>query len=116
MKKDLHPKWPEPPENLAQRLLHVLDVFEGHDSDMPVLRATQNQYAPHGEQHSWTGLTLGDLRTISDIMVGRVYTLADSDLGCQFLWTGDLGERKCCRCGTSLKEYHGEDCSKAIRK
>lgn len=115
MKKDLHPKWPEPPQTLTQRLLHVLDIFEGDSSDMRIIRATGNEYAPYGEKHSWTGLTLGDLRAIADILVGRAYTLADHDLACQFVFTGDEGPRKCCRCGAPLKGYNGDDCPKAVR-
>lgn len=116
MKKSLHPMWPEAPENLAQRLLHTLDIFEGEGSDMRIIDATTNQYAPHGEQHSWTGLTLGDLRVIADVMVGQVYTLADHNKGCQFAYTGEAGPRKCCRCGTPLKDYGDGDCPKAASR
>lgn len=115
MKKILHPKWPEPPENLAQRLLHTLDIFEGESPDMRIIDATTNQYANHGDQHSWTGLTLADLRAIADIMVGHAYTLADHNLACQFGYTGKPGPRVCCRCGGPAKEYDGRDCPEAIR-
>lgn len=110
MKKDPHPKWPEPPVSLAQRLQHTLNIFEDYPNDMKVLRATEGEYASYGEKHSWTGLTLGDLRTIADIMVGNVYTLADSDLGCQFAFSGESGERTCARCDKPVSEYKGEDC------
>jgi hypothetical protein len=78
VKKNTHPKWPEPPKNLRERLLHVLDIFEDCPDEMPVLSATTNVYAPHGEEHSWTGLTLGDLRTVGAILVGRLYTLDEA--------------------------------------
>lgn len=116
MKKNHHPKWPEPPENLAERLLHTLDIFNGEPSDMRVITATEGEYAKHGEQHSWTGLTLGDLRAVADIMIGETYTLADHKLMCQFGYTGAHGPRACCRCGISLRDYTGGDCPKALRR
>lgn len=108
-----HPKWPEPPESLTQRLLHVLDVFEDQPDDMKVLQATGNEYAPYGEKHSWTGLTLADLRAIADIMLHSSYTLADHDLSCQFNFTGEKeGPQACSRCSLPLVDYKGDDCPK----
>lgn len=114
MKKNLHPKWPQAPEGLAQRILHTLDIYEDHPGDTRVLTATANQYADYGQEHSWTGLTLNDLRAVADIMIGEVYTLADYNLNCQFGYTGRTGPRVCCRCGTPLKDYTGGDCPKAV--
>lgn len=112
MKKDLHPEWPKAPESSFQRLQHVLDIFEDYSSDMRIIDATMNQYAPPGEQHSWTGLTLGDLRVIADVAVGGIYTFADHELACQFGYTGAKDPRACCRCGRPLKGYDGSDCPK----
>lgn len=110
MKKDPHPKWPEAPQSLAQRLMHTLDVHEGQGDDMRVLAATMGAYAPYGQRHSWTGITLGDLRAIADIMINHTYTLADHNLACQFSDTGDSGPRACSRCKAPLKDYEGSDC------
>lgn len=118
MKKDLHPMWPDAPENLAQRLLHTLNIFEGEPDDMVVMTATTNQYAPFGEKHSWTGLTLGDLRALSHIAVGETYTMAEFISGCDFTRTRQAldVERSCVRCGTSEKDYDSGRCPKAVRR
>jgi hypothetical protein len=116
VRRNFHSKWPEAPETLAQRLLHVLNIFEGESDDMRIIEATTNTYAPHGQKHSWTGLTLGDIRAITDIMVGHAYTLADYDLGCQFGFTGAVGPRSCSRCGTPAKDYDGRDCEAIVKR
>lgn len=68
MKRKTHPKWPEAPTNSIESLMHVLDIFEGEPDSMPIIAATTNIYAPHGEPDSWTGLRLGDLRVLADML------------------------------------------------
>lgn len=112
VKRDIHPKWPEPPQSLKERLLHVLDIFKDEPEDMVVITATTNTYAPHGEKHSWTGLTLSDLRVLADVVIGDNYTLSEHAEGCDFAYTGAKGEKKCLKCDLPLKDYKGKDCPK----
>lgn len=68
MKRETHPKWPEPPKNAKESLLHVLDIFEDMPDDMKVIEATSNIYAPYGQGNYRTGLTLGDLRALATLV------------------------------------------------
>lgn len=57
-------KHPHPGLDPVSRLRHTLDVFAGQPDDRQVLRATSGIYG-EGE---WTGITLGDLRAIADLL------------------------------------------------
>ena len=52
--------WPRPPTNLADRLKHVLDIWDDHPDDFIILIATSEVYG----RHIRTGITLGDLREL----------------------------------------------------
>lgn len=52
--------WPRPPTNLADRLKHVLDIWDDHPDDFIILIATSEVYG----RHVRTGVTLGDLREL----------------------------------------------------
>lgn len=53
-------RWPDPPANMMERLKHVLDVLEAYPDDHIAIIGTAEVYAPG----VWTGLTVGDLRTL----------------------------------------------------
>lgn len=53
-------RWPDPPTTMIQRLRHVLDVLEIYPDDHIVIIGTAEVYGPG----VWTGLTVGDLRTL----------------------------------------------------
>lgn len=56
--------WPQPPEDVIGKVLHLIDNFQGQPDDMWVARATQGIYGPGVT----TGLTLGDLRKLIEIL------------------------------------------------
>lgn len=68
MKSETHPNWPDPPQGTTERLMHVLDLYEGQDDDTPVLTATRGVYGEYGTPDWWTGLTFGDLRAIAEVL------------------------------------------------
>ncbi|MCP9209728.1 hypothetical protein [Streptomyces cucumeris] len=114
MNENLCTSWPEPPLNVAQRVLHVLDAYRDESNDMRVITATTGVYAPYGEKHSWTGLTLGDLQVLADVAVGNLYSLKEHSSGCDFTGTGEaVDRRKCLRCDLPFNEYSGQTCPKA---
>lgn len=69
-------RWPLPPKNVRERLLHTVDALRELPNDARVVTATLGRYTPEGGPE-WTGLTVGDLRTFSDILIGGYYDLED---------------------------------------
>lgn len=56
--------WPRPPATSRERLAHVLDAFGPWPDDTVMIQVTTGVYGPG----MVSGLTLGDLRTMSRIM------------------------------------------------
>ena len=79
MKSETHPNWPFPPQGTTERLMHVLDVYEGQPDDAPVLTATRGVYDKHGTPDWWTGLTFGDLRAIAEALASGELAKAKKD-------------------------------------
>jgi hypothetical protein len=52
--------WPEPPRNMIERLKHVLDIWSDYPDNFIIVLGTAEAYGPG----VWTGLTMGDLRTL----------------------------------------------------
>lgn len=52
--------WPEPPTTMLDRLKHVLDIWANYPDDHIIVLGTAETYGPG----VWTGLTMGDLRTL----------------------------------------------------
>lgn len=53
-------QWPVPPASPVEALGHVLDIYEDAPDERVVIQATSNIYP----EAPWTGLRLGDLRSI----------------------------------------------------
>lgn len=84
--------WPDPPVGMVQRLKHVLDVLAVYPDDHTVIIGTAEVYGPG----VWTGLTVGDLRTL----YGR------ETLGAETVVYGSAADRLAARLREDV-EQHG---------
>lgn len=85
MIKNLDEKWPEPPEGTRDRLLHLLDVFDGVPDGIPVVcQLNEIQFTMPGVMVPVTTLTVGDLRILADIAVRREYAM-DGETGSEIV-------------------------------
>ena len=81
MNADLETKWPEKPTGTRDRLLYLLDVFEGElDSLVVTKNLDETALTMPGVQVPQTPLTLGDLRILADVAIGNEYAL-DGETG-----------------------------------
>lgn len=77
----LERKWPESPDCTRDRLLYLLDVFEGQPDGLIVVRQFDEAVITMpGVQVPQVSLTLGDLRILTDVAIGHQYEL-DGETG-----------------------------------
>lgn len=85
MIKNLEEKWPEPPAGTRDRLLHLLDVFDGvPDGPSIVCQLNEIQFTMPGVTVPRVALTVGDLRILADVAVRREYAL-DGETGSEII-------------------------------
>lgn len=82
---NLEAKWPEPPEGTRDRLLHLLDVFEGiAEGESIVCQLDEVAFTMPGVEVPRVALTVGDLRILVDVAVRREYAL-DGETGSEII-------------------------------
>ncbi len=78
---ELEKKWPERPGCTRDRLLYLLDVFDGMpDGTVVVRQLDEAELTMPGVRVPRVDLTLGDLKILADSAIGHQYDL-DGETG-----------------------------------